>query len=337
MRHGAHAFRSFRLLNSPFMRPETILVIGGTGFIGRHIVARLTEQGYRIRIPTRRLARARPLMPLPTAEIIECDVQQPATLRSLVSGAAAVINLAGVLHSRTGDPWGPEFEAAHVALPKNLITACQAAGVKRLLHMSALGVAGPQPRPSMYLRSKAEGERLVRESGLDWTIFQPSVVFGADDQFLNLFARLQRFTPVVPLACANARFQPVWVGDVAQAFVSALTRRQTIGQRYELAGPEVLSMRQLVERAGAMSGHRRPVLGLPEWMGRLQALIFSMLPGPPLISIDNINSMSVDNIAQGPIAAELGITPVSIAQGMRDPEAVRQERLDQERARHARP
>jgi NADH dehydrogenase len=314
---------------------ENILVLGGTGFIGRHIIARLATAGHRIRVPTRRLARARPLTLLPTVEVIEYSGDAPPGLESWLPGMTAVINLVGLLHSRPGEPWGPDFEQAHVALPRAVIAACQTQGVKRLLHMSALGVGGPRPLPSMYLRSKAEGERLVRDSGLDWTIFQPSVVFGADDSFLNLFARLQRFAPIVPLACARARFQPVWVGDVAQAFVNALDRPATIGQTYPLGGPEILSLAELVRRAGQLKGCARPVIGLPDGLARLQARLFSILPGPPLISIDNIESMSVDNVMHGPIAAELGIVPVGIKAGMQDVESIRQERLDRGRARHA--
>lgn len=318
------------------MSKETILILGGTGFIGRHIVNRLTAAGYHVRVPTRRLARARPLLPLPTIEVVECDINDPAALDRLLAGAHAVINLVGVLHSRRGDPWGPEFEAAHVALPGRLIAACRAQGVERLLHMSALGVGSTTPLPSMYLRSKAEGERLVRESGLAWTVFRPSVVFGADDRFLNLFAMLQGLAPVVPLAGANTRFQPIWVGDVAQAFVNALARPQTVGQIYELGGPQVLRLRDLVHIAGRLRrGRARPVIGLPDWLGRLQAHLMAALPGPTLMSPDNLDSMRIDNVASGPIAPELGITPTGIEAGMSDPERVRQQRFDSGRA-HAR-
>jgi NADH dehydrogenase len=318
------------------MAKETILILGGTGFIGRHIVNRLTAEGYRVRVPTRRLARARPLLPLPTVEIVECDINDRATLERLLVGAQAVINLVGVLHSRSGDPWGPQFEAAHVALPRNLIAACRVKGVERLLHMSALGTGSPPPLPSMYLRSKAEGERLVRESGLAWTVFRPSVVFGADDRFLNLFATLQGLAPVVPLAGADTRFQPIWVGDVAQAFVNAITQPQTIGKVYELGGPQVLRLRDLVRLAGRLRrGRARPVIGLPDWLGRLQAHLMAALPGPTLMSPDNLDSMQIDSVTSGPIAPELGITPTGIEAGMRDPERVRQQRFDSGRA-HAR-
>ena len=317
------------------MPKQTILILGGTGFIGRHIINRLAAAGHRVRVPTRRLTRARPLLPLPTVEAIECDINAPGTLPRLLAGTSAVINLVGVLHSRHGDPWGPEFEAAHVALPRRLIEACRAQGVERLLHMSALGTGSPAPLPSMYLRSKAEGERLVRESGLAWTVFRPSVVFGADDSFLNLFASLQRLAPVLPLAGADTRFQPIWVGDVAQAFVNALIRPQTIGQIYELGGPQVMRLRELAQLAGRLRGCVRPVIGLPDWLARLQASIMAVLPGPTLMSPDNLDSMRIDNVTAGPMAPELGITPIGIEAGMADPEQVRQQRLDTGRT-HAR-
>jgi len=317
------------------MSKPSILILGGTGFIGRHVVNRLTASDHRVRVPTRRLARARPLLPLPTVEVIECEISAPDTLVRLLEGASAVINLVGVLHSRQGDPWGPEFEAAHVALPRHLIEACRSQGVTRVLHMSALGTGSPTPLPSMYLRSKAEGERLVRESGLAWTVFRPSVVFGADDRFLNLFASLQRLAPVLPLAGADTRFQPIWVGDVAQAFVHALARPQTIGQIYELGGPQVMRLRELAQLAGRLRGCARPVIGLPDWLGRLQATLMAVLPGPTLMSPDNLDSMRIDNVTAGPIAPELGITPIGIEAGMADPEQVRQQRFDTGRA-HAR-
>jgi NADH dehydrogenase len=317
------------------MAQPTLLILGGTGFIGRSIVARLSAAGWRVRVPTRRLARARALMPLPTVEVLECNINADGIIEHLTAGTEAVINLVGVLHGRRAEPWGAEFESAHVAIPRAVIAACRAHAVTRLLHMSALGVGSAQPLPSMYLRSKAEGERLVRDSGLAWTVFRPSVVFGAEDRFVNLFGQLQRFSPFVPLAGANTRFQPIWVGDVAQAFVNALSRPETVGKVYELGGPQVLRLREIVGLAGRLKGCRRPVIDLPDALGRLQAMLLSALPGPTLMSPDNLDSMKIDNVAEGPIAAELGITPMSIEAGMTDPEAIRQRRRDSERA-HAR-
>jgi uncharacterized protein YbjT (DUF2867 family) len=318
------------------MSSERILVLGGTGFIGRALVAQLVASGHRVRVPTRRLARARALMPLPTVEVVETDAFAPGVMASLVKGCSAAINLVGILHGRGGHPYGADFARAHVELPRLLVAACRDAGVKRLLHMSALGANGPAPQPSMYLRSKADGEREVMQSGLDWTVFRPSVVFGVDDRFLNLFASLQRFAPVMPLARAETRFQPVHVDDVARAFVNALNRRECIGQAYELAGPRIYTLRELVQLAGRRAGCARPVIGLPDMAGRLQAMILEALPGPTLMSLDNFDSMAQDNVASGPIAPELGIVPMAIEEMPEDPMRVRQRGLDESRGRAAR-
>jgi NADH dehydrogenase len=219
-----------------------------------------------------------------------------------------------VLHSgaaRSGASYGPDFAAAHVELPKKIVTACADHGVPRYLHMSALGAE--TDAPSMYLRSKAEGEAAAFSNpAVAATAFRPSVVFGPDDHFLNLFAALQKFLPVMFLGAANAKFQPVYVEDVARAFVSALDNGNTIGGVYELAGPTVYTLRELVRLAGVYSGHRRPVIGLPAPLARLQALVLEHMPGGPLLSRDNLDSMKVDNVASGPIAAELSITPTSL-------------------------
>ena len=186
-----------------------------------------------------------------------------------------------------------------------------AQGVPRYLHMSALGAAADAP--SMYLRSKAAGEREAQSNpALATTIFRPSVIFGQDDHFMNRFASLQKLFPVMPLGAADARFQPVWVEDVARAFINALDVHATIGQTYELAGPKVYTLRELVRLAGVWSGHPRPVIGLPAALARLQAGLLECLPGEPLMSRDNLDSMKVDNVAAGPIAPVLGIDPVAL-------------------------
>ncbi len=279
------------------IHPRSILLIGGSGFIGTHIAARLADAGYRVLVPTRRYGRARHLLVLPTVQVVEADVYDATQLDRLLQNCDAVINLVGVLHSRPGQPWGPAFERAHVELPRRIAKACLRNGVRRILHMSALGAAADGP--SMYQRSKAEGEKLMFASGLDVTSFRPSVVFGADDQFLNLFAQMQRWLPLMVLGGAEAKFQPVWVGDVADAFVHALDDPATIGHIYELVGPHVYTLRELVRLAGVYSGHPRPVIALPDSMARLQAWLFEQLPGEPLISRDNIDSMKADNIGSG--------------------------------------
>lgn len=322
------------------MRQTTVVVFGGSGFIGSHLVAQLSAEGVRVRVPTRRLVRARHLTSLPMVELIEADIgrAEPAQLARLLHGADAAINLVGVLHSKRGTPYGPQFRHAHVELPARIVAACAAAGVPRYLHMSALGA--DRDGPSMYQRSKADGEIAARGDGsVAATIFRPSVVFGPEDNFLNMFARMQRWLPVVPLACAGAEFQPVYVGDVAQAYVHALRDPKTRHQVYALGGPAIYTLAELVRLAGRWSHHERPIIELPNWLGRLQAAIFEMLPGTPLMTRDNLDSMKCDNVVDPAIqaltAATLGIKPVAL-------EAVAphylspHERLDDFRARAGR-
>lgn len=299
------------------MRHVRVLVVGGSGFIGSHVVARLSAQGRRVFVPTRRPAHARDLVLLPTVEVVHAPTLQAVAAR--VASCDAVVNLVGVLHGRagrSGDPFGPDFERAHVQVPAALVEACRAHGVRRLVHVSALGVTdgGKSALPSRYLRSKAAGEERIRQArDLDWTILRPSVVFGPGDRFLNLFARLQRWLPVVALPMSAARFQPVYVGDVAQAVVNALDTPETIGRTFELAGPEVFTLEELVRLAGRWSGHERPVWALPFTLGQLQSSILARVPGPTLMSRDNFDSMAIDNVASGPVAPELGIVPTPLA------------------------
>lgn len=301
------------------MHPSRILVLGGSGFIGSHVVARLSAQGRRVIVPTRHRERARHLILLPTVDVVETDPHQPGALAELLRGCDAAINLVGVLQGRAGngsDPWGPDFGRAHVALPATLVEACRAHKVRRLVHVSALGVTdgGKNTLPSRYLRSKAAGEEKIRHArDLDWTILRPSVVFGADDAFLNLFASIQRFLPVLALAKAEARFQPIWVGDVAQAFVNVLDSVKAPGRTYALAGPEVFTLRQLVRMAGTWSGHPRPIVALPSGLGRLTALLMELAPGKPLMTRDNLDSMTLDNVSARPIDPDLGIVPASLS------------------------
>jgi uncharacterized protein YbjT (DUF2867 family) len=300
------------------MHPSRILVLGGSGFIGTHVVSRLCAEGRRVIVPTRHRERARHLILLPTVDVVEADPYRPGALAALLEGCDAAVNLVGVLQGGAGpasDPWGPEFGRAHVDLPASLIEACRARGVRRLVHVSALGVTdgGKNTLPSRYLRSKAAGEEKVRQArDLDWTILRPSVVFGAGDAFLNLFARIQRFLPVLALAKAEARFQPIWVGDVAQAIVNVMDAAGTHGKTYALAGPEVFTLRELVGLAGTWSGHPRPIVSLPLGLGRLTARLMELAPGRPLMSRDNLDSMTIDNVSARPIDPDLGITPASL-------------------------
>ncbi len=290
---------------------KQILILGGSGFVGRHVCAKLAQLQWRITVPTRRRGNAWAVQALPGLDVIEADVHDEVALGRLLAGQDAVLNLVAILH-------GTEraFEQVHVELPRKLARACTAAGVKRVLHISALG-AGLQA-PSMYQRSKARGEEALRAAALDLTVLRPSVMFGPEDKFLNLFARLQRLFPLIPLAGSGTRFQPVWVEDVAQALVNCLQDERTIGQTYEICGPEILTLKQLVELAGCTSGVRhglgRPVIPLPMVLGRLQARLMELAPGQPLMSRDNLDSMKVDNVASGtlPGLQALGITPATL-------------------------
>jgi NADH dehydrogenase len=290
---------------------DRILLLGGTGFVGRQLCSALVERSggaaADLLVPSRHPERAKHLQSLPTVRLSAADVHDEAQLTTLLRGRDAVVNLVAILHGSDA-----AFERTHVELPRKLVRACAAAGVRRVVHVSALGV-GPNA-PSRYLRSKTAGEAVLRAAGLDLTVLRPSVIFGAHDRFLNLFAQLQSVFPVMPLAGAQARFQPVWVGDVAGAIARALVDDATIGSTYECAGPQVYTLRQLVEAAGRWSGHPRPVIGLPAAMGRLQALAMELLPGEPLMSRDNLASMQVPNVATGqlPGLAALGITPASL-------------------------
>jgi NADH dehydrogenase len=287
------------------------LILGGTGFVGRSVCEKLVERSGgaegRLRVATRRFPRARHLQLLPTVEIACGDVHDGATLARMLRDTDAVINLAAILHGSEA-----EFERVHVRLPGTLAAACNAAGVRRLVHVSALGAA--IDGPSRYLRSKARGEEALKAAGLELTILRPSVIFGERDRFLNLFAALQAIFPFMPLASAGARFQPVWVDDVASAVVRALDDPTTIGATIECCGPRVYTLEELVRAAGEWSGSRRPVLALPVAIGRLQAFFMEMLPGTPLMSRDNVDSMRVANIASGklPGLERLGIEPTPL-------------------------
>jgi uncharacterized protein YbjT (DUF2867 family) len=289
-----------------------ILVLGGTGFVGRHVCEQLARLGWQITVPTRRAVHAASVQSLPGLTVIEASVHSETDLARLMPGHDAVVNLVAVLHGNE-----ERFEQVHVSLPGKLAKAMNQASVQRLVHVSALGadVQGP----SMYQRSKARGETVLQGAGLQLTVLRPSVIFGAEDKFLNLFADLQALVPFIPLAGKATRFAPVWVADVARAVVTGLQKPDTIDQTYELCGPDVLTLGELVQRAGQWAGVRhgkgRPVIGLPMWAGWLQAAAMELAPGEPLMSRDNLASMKVDNIASGqyPGLAALGITAASAA------------------------
>ncbi|EHR73308.1 nucleoside-diphosphate-sugar epimerase [Burkholderiales bacterium JOSHI_001] len=313
-----------------------VVVLGGTGFVGRAFAVRAAATvgtALQLVVPTRRLASGQALRSLPTVQLLQARVQDDADLRRVLQGADAVVNLVAILHGREAD-----FEQVHVTLPQRLAAACAAVGVRRLVHVSALGV-GLQA-PSMYLRSKARGEAVLQQAaagagGLELTLLRPSVIFGAEDRFLNLFAALQAVFPVMPLGGAGAQLQPVWVGDVAQALLQCLADRATVGKTFDIAGPQVYTLAQLVKLAGARTGRHRPVLPLPAPLARLQALTLEFMPGGPLMSRDNLASLQVPNVASGtlPGLADLGIEAHSIAQASELESAGAQRDADLERWR----
>ena len=306
---------------------EKVLVLGGTGFVGTQVCEKLVQQGWHVTVPTRRRSNAQQVPSVPLLSVLELDVHDEVALLRAVAGHAAVVNLVATLHGTQA-----VFDKVHVALPEKLARACIAAHVKRLVHVSALGADAQQPQsaPSMYLRSKGQGEAaLMRAAGsaaeaaFELTILRPSVIFGAEDKFLNVFAKLQKVLPFMPLAGAATRFQPVWVQDVASAVVRSLERTAAPAAAgaprvFELCGPEVFTLQQLVQLSAQLSGIRggrgRPVLPLPRGLGRLQAMLMELAPGEPLMSRDNLDSMQRDNVASGtlPGLQSLGITPAAL-------------------------
>jgi NADH dehydrogenase len=283
------------------LKHRNFLIVGGAGFVGRHLVAALAARGASVTVPTRRRERAKQLILLPTVDVVEADLRDPAALARLAAGRDAVVNLAGILH-------GPDFKLAHVELAQAVVNACRQAGIKRLLHMSALG-ADPAA-PSEYLRSKGMGERAVLAADdLESTVFRPSVIFGPDDQFLNRFAFLSRLFPVFALPKADARFQPVYVGDVVKAMLAALDSRDEGGKRYDLCGPQEYTLRELMEFVCAATGRRRLVLGLPDSLAYLQAWAMELMP-VKLLTRDNLRSMQVPSVCD--CAFPFGIQPVAL-------------------------
>ena len=291
---------------------KKILILGGTGFVGTHVCEKLIKQQCSVTVATRRRDSARHLQLLPLLEVAEVNVHDPAALAALVAGHDAVVNLVAILHGTEA-----AFDRAHVQLPQKLVQACQSSGVRRIVHVSALG-ASPSSA-SLYQRSKARGEAVLLASKLDVTLLRPSVIFGAEDKFLNTFAALQVVFPVIPLAASGARFQPVWVEDVASAVLRCLPDNHTIGQIFEACGPEVFTLKELVQWAGRCAGvnggRGRPILALPDALARLQAWLMELMPGDPVLSRDNLDAMKTDNVASGllPGLQTLGIHPATLA------------------------
>ncbi len=288
--------------------PQNIVILGGTGFVGRALVRRLQQDGHRITLLSRNLnAHALRLLP-PDVKQINVDVYQLEKLQTFVQGADVVINLVGILNER-GDN-GRGFTRAHVELTKTLIQACKNVGVSRMLQMSSLNAGRGE---SYYLKSRGEAEQAVKQSGLAWTLFQPSVIFGEGDGLFTRFGQLLKLAPVMPLARANAKFAPVFIGDVVQAFRQALSDKKTIGEVYELYGAEVFTLKDIVRMASQQLGLKTLIIPLPDLLGRLQGLVFDFVPGKPFSS-DNYRSLLTDSVGGVDGLFRLNIRPTRIAE-----------------------
>jgi NADH dehydrogenase len=294
-------------------------VLGGSGFVGSRLVARLANDGYQVTVPTRDPERCRHLRVMPTLRVIHADIHSSGTLKSLLNGADVAINLVGILNEAGRD--GAGFHHAHVELTRKLIAACGANRVRRLVQVSALNASSPDMREddtSYYLRSKGEAEALLRASTLRWTILQPSVIFGAGDSFLNRFAGLLRALPLaLPLAMPKARFAPVHVDDVVEAIARVLHEPATASHTYQLYGPDIFTLRELVEMVAEALALRRRVIGLPRFVSRLQAAIMDFVPGKPF-STDNFRSLLTDSVGSDDGLRELGITPRPLRPNLAD-------------------
>jgi NADH dehydrogenase len=291
-----------------FMKIRKICVLGGSGFVGSHIVHRLSAAGYEVKVLTRRRDRARHLILLPNVTVEECDVFFDAALQRALNGCDAVINLIGILHESRGR----RFKKVHVNLPSRIAEACLAAGIPRLLQMSALQAS--EGAESNYLRSRARGEAAVMQAAhesLKVTIFRPSVIFGRGDSFLNLFARVARFTPVIALPCSQARFQPVFVEDVAQAFVSSVENPDTFGEIYNLCGPRIYTLRELMRYVTDTLKLRRVIIGLSDPIARFQAWVMGWLPGKPM-TLDDYHAMKVGSVCDCPFPEVFRLQPTAL-------------------------
>jgi NADH dehydrogenase len=286
---------------------ERVCLIGGTGFIGRAVANQLSPRGARVRILTRYDQAAAPVKLLPTVEVMTGSPHDDAALAEALDDMDAVVNFVGIL----SESRGRTFQRAHVELPRRIAEACQKQGVQHFVHVSALG-ASPTG-PSAYQRSKGAGEEALKQAAgvLPWTIFRPSLVFGEGDRSLNMFADLARIFPVIPLGRANARFQPIWVDDVARAVCSSLGDMRTFGQTYELCGPRAYTLQELVGIAAGAVGRKPHIVPLPDGLANLQAAVFECLPGK-VLTRDNLRSMSVDNVCGCPFPALFGFQPAAL-------------------------
>jgi len=288
------------------MTQRHVVILGGTGFVGRHLVARLLHGGDRATVLSRGVDATKRRLKPQGASLIEGDVADADFLAAVLDDADAVVNLIGILNEK-GDR-GDGFERVFVGITDALIDAMQRMGVRRLLQMSALNAGRGE---SHYLQARGRAEQHVRASGLDWTLLRPSVIAGPGDGLFCRFDGLLKFAPVLPIGRADARFQPVWVGDVVQAFARALDEPRSVGQSYDLVGPDVMTLKQIVKLAARGRGRHRVVLGLPTSLGKLQAEVGEWLPGKP-ISRDNWRSLQLDSVSMEDGLRRLNLTPTPV-------------------------
>lgn len=292
------------------MKALNICMLGGTGFVGHSIANRLVDLGHNVSIVTRRRERHRDMLVLPTLHLVQGNIFDKAFLNHELAGTDVVINLVGILNEFRGQPG---FETVHAELPGTIAEVCRKQGVPRLLHMSALKASNGGP--SAYLRSKGTGEDRVHQNGgqsVAVTSFRPSVIFGPGDSFTNRFATVLKWAPgVLPLPCANARLQPVYVEDVTQAFVRSIDDYRTFGKRYELCGPKAYTLKQIVNTIAQVTHNHCHVLGLGQGLSKLQAMVGELMPGKP-ITLDNVRSMTEDSVCDGGFPEIFGIAPASL-------------------------
>jgi uncharacterized protein YbjT (DUF2867 family) len=293
-----------------------ITIYGGSGFIGRHVVSAIAKTGARMRVAVRRPELAGHLQPLGGVgqiQAVQANVRYADSLLAAAEGADAVVNLVGILF-----PTGKQtFEAVQDEGARHVAEAARAGGARALVHVSAIGARSQSP--SAYARTKAQGEAAVKEVFPDAVILRPSVVFGPEDDFFNRFAALARIAPALPLiGGGKTKLEPVFVGDVAKAVLDGLTGKAKAGAPYELGGPEVLTLKQVMERVLTYAMRKRWLVPLPFWAAKVQAAFLQLLPNPPL-TIDQVRLLEADNVVSEQAKRNdrtleaLGIEPVAIA------------------------
>jgi len=288
------------------MKNKTATVFGGTGFLGRQVVRELAQKGFIVKVATRVPERAYFLKPAGgVGQVVpfRCNYREAESLSDAVAGCDLVVNCVGILFEKRKKQ---SFQQVHVDLPAMIAKVSAQAGVQKLVHISALGV---DKSSSQYAKTKLEGEKAVHANFPNATILRPSVIFGEDDSFFNMFAEMARYTPVFPLiGGGNTKFQPVYVGDVADAVIAAASQDEARGRIYELGGPDVVSFKEIYERVFEYTGRKRCLMSLPYGLAKVQAVFLSVLPNPPLTR-DQVDGLKTDNVVSKsmPGLVELGI------------------------------